>query len=147
VGARKVDCNGSQRPVGGAMPDDMRRAGPFGSLAPCGPDWTWPAYRTNEDRNYNWSAMQAVLVQGVLHARRGRDPWILNNFAIGRAVHWLHHELRFPVTDPQAGDDDYWQIHLANQVYPALGLPETAATKPGHQVGFTDWTTLEPSWP
>jgi hypothetical protein len=147
MGARKIDCFGTQRPIGGAMPDDMRRAGPFCAIAPCAPDWTWPSYRTSDSRNYNWSAMQAVLAQGVLHARRGRDPWMINDLAVGRALYWLYHELRFPVTDAQAGDDDYWQAHLANQVYPLLGLPETVATKPGHQIGFTDWTTLEPSWP
>lgn len=147
LGARKLDCLGVARPIGGVMPDDMRRAGIFESATPCDPGWTWPPYRTRSERNYNWSAMQAVLAQAVLHARRGREPWTINDFGIARAIYWLNRELRFPVTDPQAGDDDYWQAHLANQVYPFLALPEPAATKPGHQVGFTDWTTLEPSWP
>lgn len=147
LGARKLDCNGILRPIGGAMPDDMRRSGPFDAVAPCSAGWGWPAYTARTERNYNWSAMQAVLAQAVLHARRGRDPWSLNDFAIARAVFWLYRELRFPVTHPDAGDDDYWQAHLVNQIYPPLSLNEPVPTKPGHQVGYTDWTTLEPSWP
>ena len=91
--------------------------------------------------------MQAVLAQAVLHSRRGRDAWSAEDYAIARAFRWLYRELQFPVTDPDAGDDDYWQPHLANQIYPALRLPEPLPTKPGHQIGYTDWTTLEPSWP
>jgi len=145
--AYKRDCNTVIRSLGGVMPDDMRRAGPFDTLTPCDPTWVWPPYPDRVERNYNWQALQGAFAQAVLHSRRGRDPWSVGTYALGRAVYWLYHDLKFPVTDPDAGDDDYWIPHLANQIYPALQLPEPVPTKPGHQVGYTDWTTLEASWP
>src|SRR6185436_7081885 len=129
----------------------MRRAGPF-KVEPTDPHahgsraWMWPAYPSSADRDYNWEAMQAVVAQAVMFSRRGRDPWSLADDAIQRAFLWLQNELDFSVTDPQAGDEAYWLPHLANRIY-GLDLPEPATTKPGRQVGFADWTTLDPRWP
>jgi len=108
--------------------------------------WPWPPYPSSPARDYNWEALQAVLAQGILHARRGRDPWSLSDHAIRRAFLWLDHELRFPVTDPQAGDEAYWLPYLANRIY-GLHLSEPPTTKPGRQIGYADWTLMDPSWP
>jgi hypothetical protein len=149
--ARKVDCTGIVRSLDGVLPDEMRRSGPFKSL-PRDPTsrvegaWAWPPYAVSSQRDYNWEALQAVMAQAVMFARRGRDPWSLSDAAIRRAFLWLYRELQFPVTDPQAGDDAYWLPYLANRVYD-LGLPEPATTKPGRQIGYADWTTADPSWP
>jgi len=145
--AYKRDCASVIRSLDGVMPDDMRRAGPFDTTTPCDPAWVWPAFPDRTDRNYNWQALQAALTQAVIHGRRGRDPWSVNTYGLARAANWLYQELQFPVTHPDAGDDDYWIPHLANKVYPGLNLPAPAPTKPGHQMGYTDWTTLDPSWP
>lgn len=145
--AKKEDCIPILRSIGGVMPEEMRRAGIFPTLAPCDPSWVWPAYPDRSERNYNWTAMQGVIAQAAMHARRGRDPWTIGNLAIGRAFLWLYRKLQFPVTDPDAGDDDYWLPYLANRIYPKLALPEPVPTKPGQQIGFVDWTTLDPSWP
>lgn len=147
LGARKLDCGSVLRSIDGVLPDDMRRAGPFQAATPCGLDWAWPAYPAVLDRNYNWNALQAVMAQAVLHTRRGRDVRTMEDYALARAFFWLYNELEFPVTDPGAGDDDYWLPHLANQLYPALKLPEPLPTKPGDQIGYADWTTLNVNWP
>jgi len=149
--ASRLDCRGIRRSLDGALPDEMRRAGPFEDalgvpLAQGRRAWLWPPYPQVADRDYNWEALQAVMAQAILHARRGKDPWSLSEQAIRRAFEWLYGELRFPVTDPMAGDDAYWLPCLANRIY-ALDLAEPATTKPGRQVGFCDWTTLDPSWP
>jgi hypothetical protein len=151
VSASKIDCLGIRRSLDGAMPDEMRRSGPFkdsrlNPVPKAQRAWIWPPYPETAARDYNWEAMQAVLVQAVMFARRGRDPWSLGDAAIQRALRWLYEELRFPVTDPQAGDEAYWLVSIANRIYP-LALPEPATTKPGRQVGFADWTAKNPSWP
>lgn len=143
---RKRDCGDVRRVIGGVLPDEMRRAGPFDTLDPCDPLWTWPAFPDRAERNYNWNALQAVLAQAVIHDRRGRNPWRIGTWAIARAFDWLYTRLDFPVTHPDAGDDDYWMPAMVNHMYP-LQLPEPVGTKPGQQVGYTDWTTLDPSWP
>jgi len=147
LGAKKRDCADVRRPIGGVLPEEMRRAGPFDTIAPCEPDWVWPAFPDRHERNYNWNAMQAVVVQAVLHGRRERDPWTINDFAIARAFFWLYQSLHFPVTHVDAGGDDHWLPHLANKIYPLLALPEPELTRPGQQVGYLDWMTLSPQWP
>jgi len=147
----RVDCLGITRSLDGVMPEEMRRAGRFkgegaDTLLHGDRDWMWPAYPASAARDYNWEAMQAVVAQAVMFARRGRDPWSLADRAIERALLWLQRELQFPVTDPQAGDEAYWLPSIANRIYD-LDLPEPATTKPGRQVGFADWTTLNPAWP
>ena len=151
LGASKLDCMGVRRSLDGVMPDEMRRSGPFRELQspPLGHAaraWLWPAYPEAPQRDYNWEALQAVVAQAILFERLGKDPWSISDRAIARAFQWQYRELRFPVTDPQAGDDAFWLPYIANRVY-ALELPEPATTKPGRQTGFGDWTTLDPSWP
>ena len=58
--------------------------------------------------------------------------------AILRAVNWLTNEIDYP-----AEGDDTWQVHLINYYY-GTDFSAPIPSRPGKNVGFTDWTHLKP---
>jgi hypothetical protein len=120
VGVNPAGATRDGHSIDGVMPDDQRRAGPF----------AWPPPTTN----YAYGALQGALAQAVILDRQGFDVWQWQDQALRRAFAWLHDEARFP-----ARDDDTWQPHLVNQAY-GTSFPAPLPTRPGKNVGFTDWT-------
>jgi hypothetical protein len=108
--------------VDGVLPDDQRRGGGV----------SWPPPR----ENYVWEALQGATVQAQLLERQGFDAWSWQDDALERAVTWLHDVADFP-----AEGDDTWIPHLVNHAtgtdFPAV------ASRPGKNLGFTDWTHAE----
>lgn len=111
-------------PIGGVLPDDQRRAGPF----------RWPPPR----ENYVWEALQGAVAQAVLLERQGYQPWQWGERALLRAVAWLHEEARFP-----AEGDDTWIPWVVNRAY-GEQFPAATPSQPGKAVGFSDWTHAAP---
>ncbi len=106
--------------VDGVLPDDQRRGGPF----------RWPP----PQENYVYEGLQGVLVQAVLLSRVGYDVWQWQDRALLRAFRWLHREADFP-----AKGDDTWQPHLINHFY-GTQFPAPVPSRPGKNMGWTDWT-------
>jgi len=107
-------------PIGGVLPDDQRRGGPF----------AWPPPR----EGYVWEALQGAVAQAVLLERAGYDAFEWGDRALLRAVEWLHVEARFP-----AEGDDTWIPHIVNRVY-GSDFPAPVPSHPGKAMGFGDWT-------
>lgn len=107
------------RDIGGALPEEMRRAG----------DFRWPPKRTG----YVWEALQGALVQAELLSQAGYDAWQWEDRALLRAVAFLY-ELGW-----EPNGDDTWQPWLINYAYNA-GLPATTPARAGKNIGWTDWT-------
>jgi hypothetical protein len=125
VGINPVGAARDGHSLDGVLPDDQRRGGSF----------RWPPDR----ENYVWEALQGATVQAEILARRGYDAWGWEDAALLRAVRWLHDEADFP-----AEGDDRWVPWLVNHAYDT-DFP-TEETRPGKNMGFTDWThTTSPS--
>jgi hypothetical protein len=107
-------------PIGGVLPDDQRRAGPF----------RWPPPK----ENYVYEALQGAIEQAVLLERLGYDAWQWGDRALLRAFEWLHAEARYP-----AEGDDTWLPHIVNRAY-AAKFPAPTPSAPGKGMGFADWT-------
>lgn len=105
--------------VGGALPEEMRRAGNF----------RWPPKKTQ----YAWEALQGAVVQAELLSRAGYPAWQWEEQALLRAVRFLH-EIEW-----QAQGDDQWQPWLINAAYGA-DFPAQSPARPGKNMGWTDWT-------
>jgi len=105
--------------VGGALPEEMRRAGNF----------RWPPKKTQ----YAWEALQGAVVQAELLSRAGYPAWQWEEQALLRAVQFLH-QIEWP-----AQGDDQWQPWLINAAYGA-GFPAESPARPGKNMGWTDWT-------
>jgi hypothetical protein len=120
VGINPAGCTRDGHPIGGVLPDDQRRAGPF----------AWPPSR----ENYVYEALQGALVQAVVLTRAGYAPFTWGNEALLRAYRWLHEEASFPATG-----DDSWQMHVVNHYY-GTRFPAVVPARPGKNMGWTDWT-------
>mgnify|MGYP000863299833 CR=1 FL=1 len=105
--------------VGGALPEEMRRAG----------DFRWPPKRTQ----YAWEALQGAVVQAELLSRAGYPAWQWEEQALLRAVQFLH------AIEWEAQGDDQWQPWLINAAYGA-DFPAHSPARPGKNMGWTDWT-------
>jgi hypothetical protein len=106
--------------VDGVAPDDQRRAGTF----------SWPPPKSI----YAWEALQGAVAQAVVLHRAGYDVWNWEDQALRRAVAWLHAEGDYP-----AEGDDTWLPHLVNHYY-GTQFPAPVPSRPGKNVGYTDWT-------
>jgi hypothetical protein len=106
--------------IDGVLPDDQRRGGPF----------RWPPPK----ENYVYGALQGALVQAVILHNAGYDVWNWEEKALLRAFQWLHEQATFP-----AQGDDTWQPHLVNFYY-GEKFPAPVPSRPGKNVGWTDWT-------
>jgi len=119
--------------IGGVLPDDQRRSGPFPG------DWS-------AKTNYVYEALQGVLAQAVMIQQEYPNVWNWSDQAILRAYEWLEDVHDQPITDTVNGSDDGWQAHLVNHVY-GTDFLAPSSTNPGKAVGYTDWTTLTSEWP
>lgn len=107
-------------PVGGVLPDDQRRGGPF--------RWSPPR------ENYVYEALQGAVAQAVMLERLGMPAWEWGDRALLRAFEWLHKYAEYP-----AEGDDIWLPHVINRAY-AARFPAPVPTRPGKAIGFADWT-------
>jgi PKD repeat protein len=121
--------------IGGVLPDDQRRSGSF-------PD------NYAAKTNYVYEGLQGVQAQAILLARHGYpDVWQWSAQAIRRAYYWATFVHGQPPNDAVNGSDDRWQSWVVNRIYPGLNLPQIQPAPHGKAVGYTDWTTLTPTWP
>lgn len=119
VAINPVGCTKEGHPIGGALPEEMRRGGPF----------TWPP----TDTNYPWEALQGAVVQAQLLHRAGYPAWEWEDRALLRAAQFLY-QIGWP-----AAADDEWQLWLLNHAYGTHFAAELPANT-GKNMGFTDWT-------
>ena len=121
VGINPMGAKIRGKNVDGVLPDDQRR---------CCDSFTWPPPK----EGYVWEAMQGVLAQAVMLHRQGYDVWQWEDRALLRAYRWMH-----TVNDYPAEGDDTWQPHLVNY-YLGTAYPAPVPSRPGKNIGFTDWT-------
>jgi hypothetical protein len=119
-GINPVGAQIDSHPVGGVLPDDQRRGGPF----------VWPPPR----ENYVYEALQGAVAQAVMLERLGMPAWDWGDRALLRAFEWLHEFADFP-----AEGDDTWMPHIINLAYGSR-FPAPLPARPGKAVGFADWT-------
>jgi hypothetical protein len=106
--------------IDGVIPEGMRRCCVF----------TWPP----PHENYVYSTLQGALAQAVMLERAGYDVFGWQDKALLRAFEWLHTQANYP-----AEGDDTWQPHLVNYYY-GRAFPAPLPSRPGKNVGYTDWT-------
>jgi hypothetical protein len=116
-------------PVGGALPDDMRRGCSL-RFPPC-------------PTQYPWEAMQGAVTQAEILSRQGYDAWNWGDQALRRAATFLFDLRRRygPQWDPPSGG--WWIPWLLNARY-GTSFPVRSGAPPGKGMAYTDWTTLGP---
>jgi hypothetical protein len=120
VGINPLGATRNGHLIDGVLPDDQRRGGGF----------VWPPSK----ENYVWEGLQGALGQAVILHRAGYDVWNWEDRALLRAFNWLHDQADYP-----AEGDDTWQPHVINYFY-GTNFPAPFPSRPGKNVGFTDWT-------
>ncbi len=121
VGINPKGATKAGHSIDGVIADDQRRAGGF----------VWPPPK----ENYVYEALQGALAQAVILYRAGyKDVWQWSDQALLRAFQWLHN-----VADYPARKDDTWQPHIINYYY-GTHFPAPSPTRPGKNVGWSDWT-------
>lgn len=129
AGINRAGASRDGKPLDGVLPDDQRR---------CCDRFTWPP----PHENYVYEALQGVLAQAQMLARAGHaDVWDWQDKALLRAFRWL-----YEVAGYAASGDDSWQPYLINRVY-GTRFSAPAPSRPGKNVGFTDWTHESPIAP
>jgi hypothetical protein len=123
VGINPPDAVIDGHSVGGALPEEMRRAGQF----------AWPPKETQ----YAWEALQGAVVQAELLQRAGYPAWQWQQQALLRAARFLY-EIGW-----EAEGDDEWQVWLLNAAY-GTDFPAHSPARPGKNMGWTDWTHGSP---
>jgi hypothetical protein len=120
VGINPKGCTRNGHSLDGVLPDDQRRGGRY----------KWPPSR----ENYVYEALQGALMQAVILQRAGYDAFNWQDRALLRAFEWLHTQAQFP-----SEGDDTWQPSVINFYY-LTAFPVQLPTRPGKNMGFTDWT-------
>ena len=121
VGINPIGAKLEGHNVDGVLPDDQRR---------CCKKFTWPP----PNENYVYEGLQGALAAAVMLHRAGYDVWNWQDKALLRAFTWLHEVNEFP-----AVGDDTWQPHIVNFYY-GSNFPAAVPSRPGKNVGYTDWT-------
>lgn len=106
--------------IDGVLPEEQRRSSGF----------TWPP----PQENYVYEGLQGALAQAVILQRAGYPAFEWENQALRRAFQWLHDQANYP-----AEGDDTWQPYLINLIY-RTNFPVIAPSRPGKNVGYTDWS-------
>lgn len=127
VGVNPLGALRAGHPIGGVLPDDQRRAGGF----------RWPPPR----ENYVYEALQGALAQAVMLENAGQPAFAWGDRALLRAFTWLHEQANYP-----AEGDDTWEPHVVNYYY-GSAFPAPLPSRPGKNVGYTDWTHARPPGP
>jgi len=120
VGINPAGATRSGYSIDGVLPDDQRRGGAF----------VWPP----PHENYVYEALQGAVVEAVILSRAGYDVWNWRDRALLRAYTWLRNQAQFP---PQA--DDTWQMPIVDRYY-GTRYWNGSSTRPGKNMGWTDWT-------
>lgn len=120
VGINKTGCTKGGVDIGGALPEEMRRAGSF----------SWPPRATG----YAWEGLQGAVLQAELLRVAGYDAWSWSDRALLRATAFLYR------IGWKAEGDDTWQPWLIDARYGTAfrGKPPARA---GKNYGYTDWST------
>jgi hypothetical protein len=109
--------------IDGALPEDMRRGCSF-VVPPC-------------PTNYAWEALQGVVVQAEILARRGYDAFGWQDRAVLRAVQFLDRIDRL-YGGWWASSDDEWQPWVVNSAY-GTSFRAVSPAGAGKIMGWTDW--------
>lgn len=120
---RGINAPGSQidgTDVDGVLPEEQRRSGGFAASPP--------------KERYVWEGLQGTIATAELLDRAGYEPWDWEDEALRRALVWLHDENGYP-----AEGDDRWIPWIVNARY-GTDFPAESPTRPGKNIGFTDWT-------
>jgi hypothetical protein len=134
VGINPAGCVRKDIPLDGALPEEMRRGGSL----------QWPPLQ-GDAVNYTWEAVQGALVQAEILARQGYDTWSWEDRALRRMMQFLYDlDLRFGGW--WAAGDDAWSPWIANRAY-RVKFPATTPTRPGKNMGYTDWTHVSSGTP
>lgn len=115
VGAQIGDVD-----VDGVLPEEQRRSGGFVDPPP--------------QERYVWEGLQGAIATAELLDRAGYEPWEWEDRALRRSLEWLYDENQYP-----AEGDDRWIPWIVNARY-GTAFPTATPTRPGKNVGFTDWT-------
>ena len=127
VGINRRDCRKNGVLLDGALPEEMRRGGSF----------RWPPHR-GKAVNYTWETIQGALVQAEILQRQGYDTWSWQDQALRRMVQFLY-DIHRRYGGWWATGDDTWAPWLVNRAY-RTSFPSASPTKPGKNMGWTDWT-------
>ena len=125
VGVNPKGCMKEGHLIDGALPDEMRRGGPF----------TWPPIETG----YPWEGLQGAVVQAEILDRAGHHAWEWEEEALLRAVQFLYN------IGWDAEGDDRWQIWLINHAYGPSFNAERGVS-PGKNMAWTDWSHGGPGY-
>lgn len=119
VGVNPKGATKDGHSIDGALPEEMRRGGKF----------TWPPNETG----YAWEALQGAFVQAEILYRAGYAVYDWQDQALLRAVKFLYEIGWVPE------GDDIWLPWLINNAY-GTDFPAISPTRPGKNMGWTDWT-------
>ena len=119
VGINPKGCIKDGIPIGGVLPDDMRRGGGL----------QWPPSETN----YPWEAMQGLVLSAELLTRAGYPAWKWNDKALLRAATFLYSKAGWP-----ADSNDSWQPWLLDYRY-GTRFRTAPPSRYGKNFGWTDW--------
>ena len=126
VGVNPSGATKDGHDIDGVLPDDQRRAGAF----------AWPPPKTV----YSWGALGPVMATAIILDRAGHtDVWEWQGQAIRRAVDWLYRTTFNDGANYSAEGDDTWQPYVVNYYY-GTSYPVIVPSRPGKNVGWTDWT-------
>jgi hypothetical protein len=125
VGLNPVGATKEGHSIDGALPEEMRRGGPF----------QWPPLETN----YPWEGLQGALVQAMILHRAGYPAWEWEDQALLRAVEFLYSIDGLGGVSWVPEGDDRWLPWLVNAVY-QTDYPTETEIQPGKNMGWTDWT-------
>jgi alginate lyase len=119
----------------GAQPQELARCGVF----------QWPPCHTI----YAWGGVAGAMVTAEILRRQGySDVFEWQDRALLRVYQWLDRMTRVDKwwwSEAIAGDDS-WQPWLANYAF-ATRFPTVSPTRPGRNMGWTDWTHAGRSLP
>jgi hypothetical protein len=138
IGINPVGCMKQGYSIDGALPEEMRRSGPF----------RWPPLKVDpvtgdSAANYTWEAIQGITVQAQILYRQGYDTWNWENQAIKRMIEFMYNldQNEGGVNhDWWAKSDDTWTPWILNWAYGTRRYSATSPTSPGKNMGWTDWT-------
>ncbi|MEO6577747.1 MAG: alginate lyase family protein [Candidatus Limnocylindria bacterium] len=105
--------------IGGALPEEMRRGGPF----------KWPPAATD----YPWGALEGAVLQAEILHRAGYDAYNWSDQAILRAVRFLFEQAKW-----RPAGNDQWVFWVVDYRY-GTGYRQAAPVPPGKNFGWSDW--------
>lgn len=123
LGVNPAGATKNGEPIGGALPEEMRRGCSF-KIPPC-------------PTAYPWGALQAVLLAAEMLDRHGHQPYEWEDRALLRAAEYVKY-LDDTYGGWWAAGDDVWQPWLVNHAY-GTDFPTVPVTRLGKTFGFTDW--------